>query len=175
MGGDDFSIMDDEGNEVIQAKAENFWRGSAMKDDLKDKVSFKDPRTGEEVFAIQKRLFEYTPTYKVLMNGKTVAVLSKKLWSFSDGLKVYAGEDKSAPLLYTVKQPWMCGPFKVGYSSRRREFFVGDDTDSDPIANTYEVRCNQGSICGADEYEVEIDAGHNVLIVFAVVVALDQM
>lgn len=172
---DDFEIQDEEGNVVIEAKGASMWRGSSMKDSYKDGVTFTDARTGEELFKIVKKMWEWTPSYRVVVKGQTVAVMSKKLWSFSDGLKVYGGEDKSAPILFTVKQPWVCGPFKVGYSSRRREYFEGEDTDSDPVANTKEKRCNAGEICGGDEYEVEIDEGVDALMVFAVTVALDQM
>lgn len=172
--GDDFQIMDEDENVVIEAKAADVFRGSSMKEDWKDKVTFCDARTGEELFFIQKKSWQWTPTYTVQRNGQTVAVLSKKAFSFSDALKVYGGEDKSAPVIFTVKQPFQCNPFKVGYSGRRRVFYEGDDEDVE-VAQSKEERCNSLEACGMDEYHIEVEENVDVLMILAIQVALDEM
>lgn len=171
----DFEIMDEEGNVVIMAKAANFWKSGDLLADMKDAVTFIDTNTNEELFKIEKKFWSLTPTYQVIMKGKTVAVLSKTMFSLSDRLNVYAGEDKSAPVIFTVKKPWVCGPYTVGYSNRRRDYYEGEDDDADPVASTKEERCNASGICGMDEYQIDIDAGVDALMIFAVQVAIDQM
>jgi len=68
----------------------------------------------------------------------------------------------------------VCNPFKIGFSGRRRVFYAGDD-DEEELAESKEKRCNEQTLCGNDEYEVEIEPDVNCLLVFAVLIALDAM
>jgi uncharacterized protein YxjI len=173
MGDDDFEILDEDGNTVIEAKGSEWCRSGSWKDDCKDKVTFYDSNTQEELFSMQKKMWQWTPTYKVQMKGNTVAVMTKKMFSMSDSLKVYGGEDKKAPLLFIVKQPFVCNPFKCGFSGRRRIFYAGDTGDE--LAESKEKRCNPLELFGQDEYDVEVEPGVDCLMVFAVLIALDAM
>lgn len=186
FSGDDFQIMDEEGNVVIEAKAASIFNAfgggkksfaAAMTDDMKDKVTFHDTNTQEELFSIKKK-WDFHPSYKIEVKGKTVAVLKQNRFSFAGEIKVWSKEEDDSPVLFTVRAPWQCEPWrlKCGYSSRKKEFFQGDSDDADDmVADSKEVWCNMLEFCGQDEYEVDVDAGVDVLMIFAILVACDEM
>jgi len=99
--------------------------------------------------------------------------MSKEAFSFSDSLKVKDGNDN---VIMTVKQPFKCKPWKVGYSGRSRIFYQGEDDDDDSqVAESKEKRCNLLEFFGQDEYEVDVEPNVDCLLVFAILVALDEM
>lgn len=188
--GDDFSISDEDGNDVIEAKAAHWTDGkSSLKEQAKDKITFVGSESQQELFSIQKKMWEYTPSYKVEMGGKTVAVIRKfatsVIYSSGSGMsrtevksdlckpaeryKVYQSDDKNAPVLFLVEQaPKSC----IGYSGRKLIFYDGDSDEV--VAETAEQKWNL-DLCGQDQYDVDIQPNVNCLMVFACLIAHDQM
>ena len=70
--GNDFSISDTDGRELY------FVDGRALS--LGEKLSFQDAQRRELLF-IRQRLLAWGPTYEILREGKTLAVVKKKLFT----------------------------------------------------------------------------------------------
>ena len=71
--GDDFTIQDENGNDVY------FVDGRALS--LGHKLSFQDMQ-GNELAFIQQKLLSWGPTYEVYVNGELQAVIKRELFSF---------------------------------------------------------------------------------------------
>lgn len=188
--GDDFTIMDEDGNAVIEVSNAHWADGqSSRKDVLKDNFTFVDSDSQEELFTIRKKMWQHVPSYKVEMGGKTVALLRKfktniisqsitansrttvksDLCKPAERMKAYQNEDENAPVLFTIEQAPKC----IGYSSRKLTFFDGD-TEDIVVAESAEQKCNF-SLCGQDQYDVEIEPDVNCLMVFACLIIWDQL
>jgi uncharacterized protein YxjI len=71
--GDDFNIRDEEGRDVYLVDGRAFSLGS--------KLAFRD-MAGTELAFIRQKLLTWGPTYEIHRDGKLVAVVKKKLFSF---------------------------------------------------------------------------------------------
>ena len=71
--GDDFAIKDEDGHDAF------FVDGSAFS--FGDKLSFQDMQ-GNELAFIDQKLLSWGPTYEVFRDGRQMAVVKKKLFTF---------------------------------------------------------------------------------------------
>jgi uncharacterized protein YxjI len=71
--GDDFTIRDSEGREVLYVDGKMLSLG--------DKLIFKDPQ-GQEVARIDQKLISIGPTWEISRNGQHAATVKKSLFSF---------------------------------------------------------------------------------------------
>jgi uncharacterized protein YxjI len=71
--GDDFMIQDESGRDVY------FVDGRAFS--LGDKLAFKD-MAGNELARIEQKLLSWGPTYEIYRDGRQVATVKKKLFTF---------------------------------------------------------------------------------------------
>jgi len=71
--GDDFSISDEHGKEYFYVDGYAFSFGQ--------KFSFQNMQK-KELAMIKKRLFSFSPTYRILMNGSLAATVRKKVLAF---------------------------------------------------------------------------------------------
>ena len=71
--GDDFTIQDENGNDVYFVDGRAFSFGH--------KLSFQDMQ-GNELAFIQQKLLSWGPTYEIYVNGELQAVIKRELFSF---------------------------------------------------------------------------------------------
>jgi uncharacterized protein YxjI len=71
--GDDFTIKDEQGNDVF------FVDGKAFS--LRDRFSLQD-RAGKELASIQQKLLALTPSYEIHRDGELFAVVKKDFFNF---------------------------------------------------------------------------------------------
>jgi uncharacterized protein YxjI len=71
--GDDFNIRDENGRDVFHVDGRAFSWG--------DKLSFQD-MAGQELAFIRQKLLSWGPTYEIESQGRLLAVVKKKLFTF---------------------------------------------------------------------------------------------
>jgi len=155
VGGSNFTIANEDGETIIESDSELFT--------LHDTIVGKFEETGDEAFTLSRIAFSLRTAWCIQQGGKTIATLQRNLLSLKSTVCVYSGDDTSAEPLYTVSND-MC-------QKRNLTFY---DSNENTVATSHEQCCNI-SCFGGDKYDVEVDDGADALIVFATILAIDEI
>jgi len=162
VGGSNFTIENEDGEVIIESDSKLFTLHSRIVGSFVETGDLP-VETGDEAFTLSRILLSMRTAWCIEAGGQTIATLQKSMLSLHNTVCVYSGDDTSGDPLYTVKNE-MC-------STRNLTFC---DNDDNPVATSHEQHCNL-SFCGGDKYDVEVDDGADALIVFATIIAYDEM
>jgi len=155
VGGSNFTITNEDGETIIESNSELFT--------LHDKMVGEFKETGDEAFTLSRILLSLRTAWCIQQGGKTIATLQKNIISLKNTVCVYSGHDTSAEPLYTVSNDMV--------QKRNLTFY---DEGENTVASSHERFCNI-SCFGGDKYDVEVDDGADALIVFATILAIDEI
>jgi uncharacterized protein YxjI len=154
VGGSNFFIADEDGNQVIESDSALF----TFHDTMVAKFS-----NGGEAFTLKRKLLSLRTAYCIMQGGNTIATLQRNLFSLKNTVCVYKGEDTGADPMYTVSND---------FCRKRNLTFL--DADGEECATSHEECCNV-SLCGGDKYDVDVEDNADALIVFATILAIDEI
>jgi uncharacterized protein YxjI len=158
--GDDFSIQDEHGETVLESNADLFGFGYSF--------TARCPTSGEDLFTLKKGIIdETTYTIEPGSGGDTLFTISKDIFSFTDRIHVYKGEDVSLfgsedPII-TVDADWLSG--------WNRTFYEGNG--SKVIAEGSQDPCP--GLCQKQSYSIEVFKGASTLLVIATMLVVDEI
>lgn len=155
VGGSNFTIAHEDGEKIIQSDSALFT--------IHDKMVGTFVETGDEAFTLSRILLSMRTAWCIQQGGKTIATLQRSLFSMHNTVCVYSGDNTSGEPLYTVSND-TC-------QKRNLTFY---DNNEHPVATSHEECCNI-SCFGGDKYDIEVDDGADALIVFATVLAIDEI
>ncbi len=141
--GDDFKIVDDNGDHVATVDGKVFSLG--------DKLVFEDP-SGRELARIEERLISLKPTYEITRDGKPLATVSKDFFTLfrcSFTVDVPGPDDLEAQGSFTDHE----------YTFTRRGKRV--------------ARVSKAWFSIRDTYGVEVEEGEDAILVLASTVVID--
>eukprot|EP00403_Amphidinium_massartii_P003494 CAMPEP_0178373752 /NCGR_PEP_ID=MMETSP0689_2-20121128/2024_1 /TAXON_ID=160604 /ORGANISM="Amphidinium massartii, Strain CS-259" /LENGTH=148 /DNA_ID=CAMNT_0019993703 /DNA_START=196 /DNA_END=642 /DNA_ORIENTATION=- len=140
---------------------------------MRDKRMFCDPQTDQEIFATRVRRLSFFNTVQVLVGETVIATIRPEVFGHVNptvrcyhGDAQFTGDQTSAPMLFeAVGDP--CRP-------RDRDF---SDANGDEIAASRNNMCWHffPAFCVANEYEVECEAGANCGLIWAAIIAIDDL
>jgi len=142
--GDDFTIRDEAGNDVLVVDGKAFSFG--------DQLAFRD-MAGNELAQIKQQVFAWGPTYRLFRNGQEAAVVKRELFSFIHHR-------------FTVDVP---GPDDLeaegSFTDHEYTFTRGDRTVAVVSKRWFSW---------TDTYGIEIEAGQDDVLILASAVIIDM-
>lgn len=141
--GDDFKIVDDNGDHVATVDGKVFSIG--------DKLVFEDP-SGRELARIEERLISLKPTYEITRDGKALATVSKDFFTLfrcSFTVDVPGPDDLEAQGSFTDHE----------YTFTRRGQRV--------------ARVSKAWFSIRDTYGVDVEEGEDAILILASTVVID--
>lgn len=152
FSGEDFSVRDTAGDEVIKVEGANVNLGGVVV----DKLYFK--HEGEQFMSVERRIIATTTCYDIYRDGECIAKIDKEMFSVTPEYKFFYEGDANPFPDFTAS-----GTF----SERSYTFKAGGDT----IAR---VSRGEEAFRDVDTYQVEVAAGVDAAAIIAVAIVIDE-